>query len=157
MLRLVLALAGALSGSAALAASPTLVEDAKVLTSQAPDGQFVVVAEGPKEAASVGSYAVRLYRMTSREFPTDDFVTGQVLPRDGTLQRLDWSALAPGGETLLIVVTRSAGSGSWISADAFAVGQGTLRRVATVSGIDPGADLKAALGASLAAGSGGPR
>jgi Periplasmic lysozyme inhibitor of I-type lysozyme len=48
-------------------------------------GETVVIAEGDLEPRSIGSYTMRVYKARSAEFPTDEFITGVVRPRNGTI------------------------------------------------------------------------
>ena len=45
----------------------------------------VIVAEGDLEPRSIGSYTMRIYKARSAKFPTDEFITGVVRPRNGTI------------------------------------------------------------------------
>ena len=119
-----------------------------VLTTYTPQRQFVTVAPGPREAASIGSYAVRVYGARSPQFPTDDFLGGVVRKRDGTLQRLVWQDVLRNGSKELVVVCASAGSGGYLSADALGVRNGSVVVVASVKGLNPRADVLRALQAA---------
>jgi hypothetical protein len=120
----------------------------EVLTTQTPEKQFVTAASGPREAASAGSYAVRVYGARNPQFPTDDFITGIMRPRDGSLTRLDWRDVLNDGNKELVVVCISAGSGGYVSADALRLSGGKIVLVASVRGIDPKRDLVQALRAA---------
>ena len=73
------------------------------------DGRIVVVSEGVLEARSIGSVTIRLYRGSVAEFPTDDFVSGIVIPRDGYITR----AWTEAGGAWLWIDLESAGSGHY--------------------------------------------
>ena len=111
-------------------------------------GLVVVVSEGDLEARSIGSYAVRVYSDPRGEpgNETTFYSAGLVRSRDGTV--ISAAPLAvPGRERpLLAVVVQSAGSAGHLSADAFAVEPGSVRLVASVSGLapteDPAVDLR---------------
>lgn len=105
-----------------------------------PSGQVIVVAEGEGEPRSIGSYSVRLYAGQSTEYPLDDFLAGTVRKREGFVEKVASRDLDNNGYPELIVTVRSVGSGSYLSADAFAVSGGTLALAATVSGLPPGED-----------------
>lgn len=105
----------------------------------------VVVDEGAAEPRSIGSYAVRLYDGGRGAAPQDVYVTGVVRPRDGSLARVDFADLDGDGSTELVVITRSAGSGGYLAADAFRLRYGVLSRVAGVDGLAPSADVVMAL------------
>ncbi len=104
------------------------------------DGKVLVVAEAPLEPRSIGSYSIRLYSGSQPDYPYDDFLSGVVLPRDGTVERIGVEDIDGDGFPELVVVTRSVGSGAYGSARAFAVGGKTIRQVAQVEGVEPGRD-----------------
>ena len=110
-----------------------------------PTGQVAVVAEGDLEPRSIGSYSLRLYSGRAPEFPTDDFVAGTIRPRDGTIARVLLEDLDGDAKPEIVIAMHSAGSGGYLSADAFRYAERSLARLATVSGLDPGADPVAAL------------
>ena len=114
-------------------------------------GQTAVVAEGDFEARSIGSYSVRIYSRQSAQ-PKDDttfFSAGVVRARDGTIDKVFLADLTTGGPPSLIVVIRSAGSGGYLSADAFAIGKNTVVLRASVAGLAANADPVVALKSSL--------
>lgn len=105
----------------------------------------VVVDEGAAEPRSIGSYAMRLYDGRRGAAAHDAYVTGLVRPRDGTLAKVDFADLDRDGSAELVVITRSAGSGGYLAADAFRLRYGVLSRVAGVEGLEPSADVVSAL------------
>jgi hypothetical protein len=108
---------------------------------QIPDGsEVLVVAEGDFEPRSLGSYALRLYGGGSKEFPTDDFIAGLIRPRNGTVEAVRFADLNGGGRTEVVVVMRSAGSGGYLSADAFHYEHRSLEFAASVADLDPSVD-----------------
>jgi len=109
----------------------------------------VVVAEGDFEPRSVGSYSIRAYAGTDARFPYDDFIAGAVRPRDGTVEDVRFSDLDRDGLLDIVVVIRSAGSGGYLSADAFRLQGTTLTLLGSVSGLTRDADPVRALGAEL--------
>lgn len=114
-------------------------------------GQTAVVAEGEFEARSTGSYSVRVYAAQGAR-PGDDttfFSMGAVRARDGTLEKAFAADLGDGGPPSLVVTIRGAGSGGYLSADAFAIGGDNVSLRASVSGLPAGADAVAALAAVL--------
>lgn len=115
-----------------------------------PDGRTLVVAEGDFEARSIGSYSVRLYAAGSVQASDDVgiFVAGLVRARNGTLEKVGLESLRPGEAPSLIVTTRSVGSGSYLSADAFQVVGNKLLLRAFVADIAADADPVAALKAA---------
>lgn len=110
-----------------------------------PTGQVVVVAEGDLEPRSIGSYSVRLYSGRAPEFPADDFVAGVIRPRDGTVAGVLLEDVDGDARPEIVIVIQSAGSGGYLSADAFRYGRRSLARQSSVSGLAPGADPVAAL------------
>lgn len=102
--------------------------------------EVVVVAEGEFEPRSVGSYSLRLYSGVPAEFPTDRFLAGIIRPRNGTLESVKFSDLDGDGRAEIIVAVRSAGSGGYLSADAFRFEGASLQLLATVSGLGKHAD-----------------
>ena len=87
-----------------------------------PSGQTAVVAEGDFEARSIGSYSVRIYSRQSAQ-PDDDttfFSSGVIAP---ATVRLEGLSRGLGNDDLpsLVVAIRSAGSGGYLSADAFTI------------------------------------
>ena len=110
-----------------------------------PDGRIAVVAEASREPRSIGSYSVRLYGARNPDFPFDDFVAGAIQPRDGTLHALSLEDIDGDRKVDLVVVIVSAGSGGYLSADAFAFTDESIRHVAHVDGLDPTANVVEAL------------
>ncbi|MFM1988525.1 MAG: hypothetical protein RJA99_1482 [Pseudomonadota bacterium] len=110
-----------------------------------PDGRTVVIAEGEFEPRSTGSYTVRLYGAGDPAFAFDRYMGGTVQPRDGTVERVLLQDLDRDGRPELVVVVRSAGSGGYLSADAWSFGDRRIARRASVADLPPGADPAAAL------------
>jgi len=114
---------------------------------QLPDNRSIIqVAEGENEPRSIGSYAIRLYGGANPDFPLDDFITGQIYPRDGTIERVINTDLNGDGTGEVVVIMRSAGSGGYLSADVFSWQNKTLKRIQSISDLgpkdDPVAELK---------------
>jgi hypothetical protein len=107
--------------------------------------EVVVVAEGDFEPRSAGSYALRVYGGASKNFPTDDFVAGVVWPRNGIVEGVRFNDLDGDDNTEIIVVIRSAGSGGYLSADAFRFRAGSLEWVVSVSDLEKEGDTIQAL------------
>jgi hypothetical protein len=76
---------------------------------------LVRVTEGNKEAASIGSYTLALYRGGS----DPDFIAGLVRPRDGGISQVWITQLDKGKEPEIIVWTTSAGTGAYGKVDLF--------------------------------------
>jgi hypothetical protein len=96
---------------------------------------------------SVGSYSVRTYAGTDSRFPYDGFIAGTIRPRDGAVDRILFSDLDRDGRPEIIVITRSAGTGGYLSADAFRLHDTTLLLVGSASGLAKDADPIRALDA----------
>lgn len=114
---------------------------------QLPDNRSTIqVAEGDHEPRSIGSYAIRLYGGANPDFPLDDFITGQIHPRDGAVERLINTDLNGDGVGEVVVIMRSTGSGGYLSADVFSWQNKTLKRIQSISDLgpkdDPVAELK---------------
>jgi len=98
-------------------------------------GRVAVIAEGDWEARSIGSYSVRIYS-TGHAVASDDttfYVSSITRKRDGGIERVLLANLRSGEAPSLIVVIRSAGSGGYLSADAFTV---TDDRIVLRSSVD---------------------
>ncbi len=109
----------------------------------------VVVAEGDFEPRSVGSYSIRAYGGTDPRFPYDEFIAGTVRPRDGMVEDVRFSDLDRDGLPDIIVVIRAAGTGGYLSADAFQLQGTVLTLLESVSGLARDADPVRALQAKL--------
>lgn len=105
----------------------------------------VVADEGEGEPRSTGSYALRLYKSGDPSYPFDVFVAGAVRAREGTLEALKFADLNRDGKNEIIVVVRSAGSGGYLSADAYRLQKGALVLAASKSGLPANADPVAEL------------
>ena len=126
-----------------------------VQTVALPSGAHVVVAEGDREPRSIGSYAIRLYAKGDPSFPADAFVAGAIRARDGSIERVLVEDVDRDGRPEVVVLVRSAGSGGYQQADAFAIGARRVSLRASVSGLAKDADPLAALRARLRAKPGG--
>lgn len=110
-----------------------------------PSGQTVVVAEGEFEARSIGSFSVRLYDVAPAEDETTFFSAGQIRARDGAIEKVVLTDVSGDSHPEVVIIVRSAGSGAYLSAHAFAVDQQTLKFCSEVSNLPPKADPIAAL------------
>ena len=111
-----------------------------------PGGQTVVVAEGELEARSLGSFSIRLYQAAAAADETTFFISGLVSERDGVVEKLLLADINGDADSEIVVVVRSVGTGSYLSAYAFdVVDQKTLVPVARVTGLPATADPVAAL------------
>lgn len=111
--------------------------------------EVAVVAEGDLEPRSIGSYSLRIYAGAKPEFPYDDLIAGTVRPRDGTVEDIRFFDLDRDGSSDIIVIIRSAGTGGYLSADAFRFRARSLALLASVSGLDKKADPIRALAAKI--------
>jgi hypothetical protein len=102
--------------------------------------EVVVVAEGDLEPRSVGSYALRVYGGAGKTSPTDDFIGGIIRPRSGTIEAVKFEAIDGDDGPEIVVITRSVGSGGYLSADAFRYQSGALEWILSVSDLDKEAD-----------------
>lgn len=114
-----------------------------------PTQATVVIAEGDLEPRSIGSYSVRLYAKGEPGFPYDSFVTGLVRPRDGGVEKLLFQDVDEDGKPDIVVTVRAAGSGGFLSADAFRFDGKTLTPLSSIAGLDGDADPVAALKAAF--------
>jgi len=129
------------AGAASAAGSSAQFDQQHLL----PGGQIVMVAEGAKEPRSVGSYSVRLYSGVNPAFPMDDFLTGIILPRDGFVEDILIEDLDADGYPEIIITQRSAGSGSYLAADAVQYKNGLLSPLISLNGLPPQTNLISAL------------
>ena len=112
-----------------------------------PSELTAVVAEGDFEARSIGSFSVRLYSSENAQ-PGDDttfFVTGVIRERDGTIEKVELADIDGDGKPEIIVTVRCVGTGSYLSADAFAFEKKRLWLRASVADLAKDADPIAAL------------
>lgn len=138
---------------AVLAAATALAfgETARIVSKALPGtSTVVVVAEGDYEPRSLGSYSVRAYAGTNPGFPYDDFIAGTVRPRDGAVEHILFPDLDHDGSPEIVIVIRSAGTGGYLSADAFHLHGTTLLLIESVSGLAKDADPIRALEAKFA-------
>lgn len=102
--------------------------------------ELAVVAEGDFEPRSIGSYALRVYGGSSKEFPTDDFIVGLIRPRNGTIEDLRFDDVDGDERPEIVVTIRSTGSGGYLSADTFRYRSRLLEFIGSVSDLAKGAD-----------------
>jgi hypothetical protein len=102
--------------------------------------EVVAVSEGDFEPRSIGSYALRVYGGASKSSPTDDFVTGVTRLRNGTIESVKFASVTGAEVPEIVVITRSVGSGGYLSADAFRYRDRALEWLVTVSDLDKAAD-----------------
>jgi hypothetical protein len=110
-----------------------------------PTGKTVVVAEGDFEARSIGSFSVRLYEAAAAPDETTFFTSGLVRARDGFIEKVMLAEVDGDQQQEIVVITRSVGTGNYLSAQAFAVVKNKLVFRAVVEGLAADADPVAAL------------
>lgn len=110
-----------------------------------PSGQTAVIAEGAFEARSIGSFSVRLYDAAPPADRTTFFTTGLIRSRHGTIEKVALINVDDNQRPEIIVFVRSAGTGSYLGAHAFAFDGSTLNLLATVENLPPQCDPIAAL------------
>ena len=103
-------------------------------------GLIAVVAEGDFEPRSIGSYSLRVYKVYDAKFPCDDFLCGTIRYRDGSIENVKIQDINGDGTTEIVIIIRCAGTGGYISADAFNYKEEKLRLCANVSGLKKNAD-----------------
>ncbi len=138
----------ALTAAMVLIASGALhaAESERFVTKVAlPSGQTAVVAEGDFEARSIGSFSVRLYDAAPPGDETTFFIAGQVRTRDGTVERVVLADVVGDQQLEIVAIVRSAGTGGYLSAHAFAYDKQRLIFRGVVDGLPPDADPIAAL------------
>jgi len=132
----------------AVLASVTLYAEASdrfIKKVKLPSGQTTVVAEGEFEARSIGSFSVRLYEAAPPEDETTFFTAGLIRAREGTIDKVVLADIDDNHKPDIIVIVRSVGTGSYISAHAFAFDNTKLILLAAVEGLPPDADPVEAL------------
>jgi len=107
--------------------------------------EVLVVAEGDLEPRSIGSYTLRVYAGNLDQFSTDEFITGMVRPRNGTIEAVQLADVDGDGRADVVVLMRSAGSGGYLAADAFRYSHRSLELIGSVAGLGKAADVIAAL------------
>ena len=102
--------------------------------------EVLVIAEGDFEPQSIGSYALRIYGGSSKEFPTDDFIVGLIRPRNGTIEAVRFDDIDGDDRAEIVVIIRSVSSSGYLSADAFRYRARSLEWVVSVAALDKAAD-----------------
>lgn len=110
-----------------------------------PTGETAVVAEGDFEARSTGSFSVRLYEAAAAPDETTFFSSGLIRSRDGVVEKVILADVDGDQQQEIVVIVRSVGTGSYLSAHALATAGGELIFRAAVEGLAADADPVAAL------------
>lgn len=108
-------------------------------------GKTVVVAEGDFEARSIGSFSVRLYEAAPAPDETTFFSSGLIRARNGVVEKVMLADIDGDQQQEIVVTVRSVGTGSYLSAHAFAVVKDELVFLAAVDGLAADGDPVAAL------------
>jgi hypothetical protein len=122
-----------------------VAQDRFVSKLRLPTGETIVVAEGDLEARSMGSFSVRLYEAAAIADETTFFISGLVRARDGVIEKVMLADVDGDQRQEIVVIARSAGTGNYLSAQAFAVAGDKLSFRSAVEGLAPDADPVAAL------------
>jgi hypothetical protein len=110
-----------------------------------PTGQMIVVAEGELEARSIGSFSVRLYDAASAQDETTFFTSGLIHLRDGMIEKVILDDITGDQQPEIIVLSRSVGTGSYLSAYTFSYTKNELYFQTAVEGLPPDVNLIEAL------------
>jgi hypothetical protein len=136
---------------AALPIAPAAAESPVVKQAVLPGtSKIVVVAEGELEPRSTGSYSLRIYGGANATHPYDDFIAGIVRPRPGEVEKLAFADVNGDRIADIVVVMRSAGTGGYLSADAFRLRGRLLEHLGSVRGLAKDGDAVRALRAKRA-------
>jgi hypothetical protein len=110
-----------------------------------PTGKTVVIAEGDFEVRSIGSFSVRLYEAAAAPDETTFFTSGLIRARDGVVEKVMLADINGDKQQEIVVTVRSVGTGSYLSAHAFAVVKDKLVFITAVEGLAADADIVRAL------------
>ena len=125
---------------------PTMASDRFITKLKLPSGQTVVICEGEFEARSIGSFSIRLYQAAPAGDETTFFTSGLISARDGFIEKVVLGDINGDEQPEIIVVVRSVGTGSYLSAHAFAIDKGQkLIPSSLVEGLQSEADPVSAL------------
>lgn len=102
-----------------------------------PTGETIVVAEGDYEARSIGSFCVRIYEAADINDETTFFISGLIHSRDGSLEKIILEDVNDDLQLEIIVVSRSVGTGNYISAYVFEFANNMLLFKIAQEGIQP--------------------
>lgn len=129
-----------------LSASVQVAAQERFVTKVAlPTGETIVVAERDFEARSIGSFSVRLFEAAVTPDDTTFFLSGLIRSRDGIVEKVLLADVDGDRPQEIVVIVRSVGTGSYLSAHAFGNADGKLIFRAAVEGLAADADPVAAL------------
>ncbi|MDX2464912.1 MAG: PliI family lysozyme inhibitor of I-type lysozyme [Porticoccus sp.] len=100
---------------------PAMASDRFIKKLTLPSGQTIVISEGEFEARSIGSFSIRLYQTAPAGDETTFFISGLINARDGFIEKAILIDIDSDKKPEVIVVIRSAGTGGYLSAYAFAI------------------------------------
>ena len=103
---------------------PTMASDRFITKLKLPSGQTAVICEGEFEARSIGSFSIRLYQAAPAGDETTFFTSGLISARDGFIEKVVLGDINGDEQPEIIVVVRSVGTGSYLSAYAFVIDKG---------------------------------
>ncbi|KZZ57158.1 hypothetical protein A3760_30600 [Oleiphilus sp. HI0122] len=103
-------------------------------------GQTLLIAEGEREARSIGSFSVRLYDAGAKGDETTFFLDGLIMARDGAIETATLADINGDQLSELIVISRTVGSGSYLSAYAFSIADNRLESIHELNGMQPDTD-----------------
>lgn len=106
-----------------------------------PSGQHLEVAEGEREARSIGSFSMRLYRSAGPEDRTTFFLDGLIQSRDGFVESVSLADITGDEKEEIVVQIRAVGSGAYLSAYAYEYDARWLSLVAQVQGLPSDSDV----------------
>lgn len=124
---------------------PATASDHFITRLKLPSGQTIVVSEGELEARSIGSFSVRLYLAAPLKDETTFFISGLISARDGVVEKVLLEDINNDQQAEIIVIVRSSGTGSYLSAHAFAIHKEALVLIALVEGLQATANPISAL------------
>ena len=104
------------------------------------NGQSVIVEEGILEARSIGSFTIRLYAAAPPGDDTTFFLDGLVVARQGTIEAVKFADVDCDKNDDIIVVSRSVGTGGYLSVYAFKSEDNHLIAIKTEEGLLSDAD-----------------
>ena len=102
---------------------------------------IAVLSEASLEPRSIGSYSLRIYRVLETRFPYNNYVAGTIELRNGSIKTFKGQDINGDGKKEIIVITESAGTGSYLDASAFEFDGESLNIIASVLDQQPNTDM----------------